>query len=205
MAFQVARQSPSLNMAPSRSMAPSRNAMAEPKPRFFPAVHKVLRSPGTPLDATTLAQVETRFSHDFSRVRVHNDVPAGEAAQAVGARAFTVGHDVVFGDRQFAPRTTDGMRLLVHELTHVVQQSSAAAGADQATAMTSPADSCEQQAEMAARGGVPRVTPLPSPVLCRQPAAGQASPPARPPARPGGRLRRRRRDRRSARISIRST
>ena len=37
-----------------------------------PIVHEALRSPGQPLDAATLAYMEPRFGHDFSRVRVQS-------------------------------------------------------------------------------------------------------------------------------------
>lgn len=40
-----------------------------------------------------------------------------------------MGHDIVFGEGQFAPSLTSGRRLLAHELTHVVQQSAEAPGA----------------------------------------------------------------------------
>ena len=66
--------------------------------------------------------MEPRFGHDFSRVRIHADARAADAASAVGASAFTVGSDVVFGADQHRPRTSDGSRLLAHELAHVVQQ-----------------------------------------------------------------------------------
>src|SRR5829696_8406704 len=86
-----------------------------------PIVHDVLRSPGQPLDPGTRAFMEPRFGHDFGRVRVHTDTKAAESAQAVNALAYTVGHDVVFGADQYAPRTSEGRRLLAHELVHVVQ------------------------------------------------------------------------------------
>jgi hypothetical protein len=89
-----------------------------------PIVHDVLRAPGQPLDATTRALMEPRFGHDFSRVRVHTDAQAFESARAVDALAYTVGRNVVFGSGQYAPETRAGQRLLAHELTHVVQQSS---------------------------------------------------------------------------------
>jgi uncharacterized protein DUF4157/glucose-regulated metallopeptidase M90 len=65
---------------------------------------------------------ETRFGHDFSRVRVHTDGEAAEKAEAVQARAYTLGGDIVFGKGEYAPSTPRGKRLLAHELTHVVQQ-----------------------------------------------------------------------------------
>ena len=48
--------------------------------------------------------------------------PANAAARAVGARAFTVGRDIVFAAGEYAPHTQAGRRLLAHELTHVLQQ-----------------------------------------------------------------------------------
>jgi hypothetical protein len=89
-------------------------------------VHEVLRSSGQPLDAPTRAFFEPRFGVDFSTVRVHADAQAAASARAVGARAYTVGSNLVFGSGHFTPHTTAGQRLLAHELTHVVQQSGGA-------------------------------------------------------------------------------
>lgn len=88
-----------------------------------PIVHNVLSSSGQLLDAGTRAFMEPRFGHDFSRVRVHTDDKAAESARAVNALAYSVGRDVVFGVGQYAPGTSEGKRLMAHELTHVVQQS----------------------------------------------------------------------------------
>ena len=87
-----------------------------------PIVHDVLRSPGRPLDPSTRTYMEPRFSHDFSRVRVHTDAKASDSARAVNALAYTVGRDVVFGAGQYSPQTQRGRKLLGHELTHVMQQ-----------------------------------------------------------------------------------
>src|SRR5437879_1248547 len=93
------------------------------KPNDVPrSVHEVLRSAGQPLDLTTRAFMEPRFEHDFSQVRVHADAKAAQSARSLNALAYTVGHDVVFDAGQYAPRTSEGRRLLAHELTHVVQQ-----------------------------------------------------------------------------------
>jgi len=86
----------------------------------------MLRSPGQPLDAGTRAYMESRFGHDFAQVRVHTDTLAAESARMVDAIAYTIGRDVFFDARQYAPSTTAGRRLLAHELTHVVQQAGAA-------------------------------------------------------------------------------
>ncbi|HVF29048.1 MAG TPA: DUF4157 domain-containing protein, partial [Pyrinomonadaceae bacterium] len=90
-----------------------------------PIVHEVLRSSGDPLEPATRGLMESRFGHDFSRVRTHRDSRAGESARAVNALAYTVGQDVVFGAGQYAPETVSGRKLLAHELAHVVQQRNA--------------------------------------------------------------------------------
>ena len=89
--------------------------------------HAALRSPGQSLNTTTRAFMASRFGNDFSQVRVHTNGEAADAARAVRARAYTVGHDIVFGAGQYAPATRDGKQLLAHELTHVIQQQALAA------------------------------------------------------------------------------
>ena len=66
--------------------------------------------------------MEQRFGCDFSEVRIHLGANADQSTREVSAVAYTVGRDIVFGAGRFAPETTDGRRLLAHELTHVVQQ-----------------------------------------------------------------------------------
>lgn len=91
------------------------------------SVERALASAGKPLDPTIQREMEQRFGHDFSRVRVHTGSAAEQSARDVNARAYTVGHRLVFGTGEFNPRTREGRRLLGHELTHVAQQSGAAA------------------------------------------------------------------------------
>jgi hypothetical protein len=68
--------------------------------------------------------MEQRFGHNFSRVRVHSGAVAEQSARDVNANAYTVGHNIVFGASRFKPGTHEGRRLIAHELTHVLQQSS---------------------------------------------------------------------------------
>lgn len=82
-----------------------------------------LRNGGSPLDAATRGFMESRFACDFSQVRIHTDRPATESADALDARAYTVGQDIAFAAGLYAPSSTAGRTLLAHELTHVVQQS----------------------------------------------------------------------------------
>jgi hypothetical protein len=89
------------------------------------SVDQALAGPGRPLEPTLRQDMESRFGHDFSRVRVHSGAPAEQSAQDVEASAYTVGYNIVFGAGQFQPGSSIGRGLLAHELTHVVQQSTA--------------------------------------------------------------------------------
>jgi hypothetical protein len=84
-------------------------------------VHDALSSPGQPLDPATRNFMESRFERDFAGVRVHTDPQAQRSAQAVQARAYTVGRDIVFGAGQYSPATPSGQSLLAHELAHTFQ------------------------------------------------------------------------------------
>ncbi|WP_177231295.1 DUF4157 domain-containing protein [Amycolatopsis saalfeldensis] len=85
-------------------------------------VPEVLREPGRPLDRAIQAHAEADLRWDFSRVRVHTGDRAASSARAIGATAYTLGQDIVFGAGRYAPGTAEGNRLLRHELTHVRQQ-----------------------------------------------------------------------------------
>lgn len=91
-------------------------------------VHDVVSSVGRALDRSTRTFFESRFGHDFGSVRIHDDERAARSARAVDAEAYTVGSHVAFAAGRYTPRTRDGMRLLAHELTHVVQQSRGVSG-----------------------------------------------------------------------------
>jgi hypothetical protein len=66
--------------------------------------------------------MEFRLGHDFSSVRIHNHQIATQSARRIGARAFTVGENIVLGAAAPLLQTRSGERLLAHELAHVVQQ-----------------------------------------------------------------------------------
>ncbi|HEY4588276.1 MAG TPA: DUF4157 domain-containing protein, partial [Thermoanaerobaculia bacterium] len=127
------------------------------------SIHEVLRSPGQPLDGGTRDFMETRFGHDFSRVRVHTDPRAEESVRAVQAVAYTVGNDIAFDTGRYAPATQQGTFLLAHELTHVIQQGGQPTSRIDKLSMTEPGDAQEREANTAATaviggGRVPSVS-----------------------------------------------
>jgi len=86
-------------------------------------VNNIRSSPGSPLDAGTRKFMESRLGYDFSSVRIHTDERSARSSETINALSYTVGNDIIFGAGQYQPKKIQGMRLLAHELVHVVQQS----------------------------------------------------------------------------------
>ena len=82
------------------------------------------RGGGATLDSGVRAQMESSFGADFGGVRVHNNSQADSLNRSLSALAFTTGNDIFFRQGKYQPGSSDGRRLLAHELTHVVQQNS---------------------------------------------------------------------------------
>ena len=99
------------NLFPDHPLAPGRrqNARASRQDQGE-ATSAAVR--GEPLPASVRESFEGRFGADFSSVRVHADRDAGASALALGARAFTVGRDIVFAPGHFAPHKAAGRELL---------------------------------------------------------------------------------------------
>lgn len=135
---------------------------AGPGPALAPRmVGETLRAPGRPLEGSTRAAMEKGFGHDFGRVRVHTDARAAESARAVGALAYTVGREVVFGAGRYEPETRAGRHLLAHELTHVLQQDGAAS--EGALGVRPADDAFEREGDAVSRqvvDGPPARTPV---------------------------------------------
>ena len=72
-------------------------------------------------------RMESFFAADLSMVRIH----IGHLAVAMGCHAFTFGNHIYFAPGQFNPSTIEGMQMLGHELTHVLQQQCGRAAATQ--------------------------------------------------------------------------
>ncbi len=107
-----------------------------------------LRGGGLPLPPNQRHFFESRMGQDFSAVRIHADSKAADAAQAIQARAFTLGNNIVFNASQYSPDNQEGKKLLAHELTHVVQQGQSQGSSNSAAAAETEADHAAIQAVM---------------------------------------------------------
>ncbi|HXH22485.1 MAG TPA: DUF4157 domain-containing protein [Dehalococcoidia bacterium] len=102
------------------------------------------RGSGATLDEASRKEMEPSFGQDFSDVRVHTDDTADALNRAVQAEAFTIGRDIFFRKGSYSPGSSEGKKLLAHELTHVVQQRDVPVSQD--LTVSSPEDASERQA-----------------------------------------------------------
>lgn len=79
---------------------------------------------GKTLPREMMGHMSSSFGLDFSDVNIHTDNESAEMNKELGAQAFTHGKDIYFNKGKFDPESVQGKKLLAHELTHVVQQSS---------------------------------------------------------------------------------
>lgn len=96
-----------------------------PDGRAHPDVEATIartRGAGGSLDHGVRHRVGAQVGDSLGDVRVHTDETADALARSVSARAFTTGSDVYFARGEYRPGSSEGDRLLAHELSHVVQQ-----------------------------------------------------------------------------------
>ncbi|OQP60574.1 hypothetical protein A3860_32690 [Niastella vici] len=91
-------------------------------PDDFAERMETAKAHGQPLPLDVRAEMGKQFGCDFSTVRVHYDNEAIALASEVNAQAFTHGNHIFFNNGKYEPASTEGKKLLAHELTHIVQQ-----------------------------------------------------------------------------------
>lgn len=83
------------------------------------------RGHGRALGGTVRRDLETAFGTSLGHVRVHDDARSRELSRGMSANAFTTGDDVFLGDVDTA--TPGGMRVLAHEVAHVLEETGSTA------------------------------------------------------------------------------
>jgi hypothetical protein len=112
------------------------------------------RQGGSALQPATRSTLESRMGADLGAVRVHDDSSAQEAAHSINARAFANQNDIWLG----AGESQDDLRLMAHEVTHVLQQSD---GAPQVMRSNGAASSSGSSGGPNPPAGVTPIAPMP--------------------------------------------
>lgn len=158
------------NRAVTRLLAGNMPALRSQRPGLPALALKVMDQPGTPLTSPVRQPLEARLGHDLGHVRIHTDLAASRAARLLGAKAFTWGQHIVFGQGRFSPYTNSGQEVLGHELAHVIQQGRLA-GQKTSRRPDHPLETAARQAgrEMAHGTGPVPVAGAAAPGLARDP------------------------------------
>ena len=101
-----------------------------------------ITSSGTPLPVAVKNPLSRSFSIDLTPIRVHTDARANRMAKSLKTRAFVYGSNIFLGPGE----SPNDLRLMSHEVAHVVQQSS---GAVLQHFTTNHSDAFEAEAEQA--------------------------------------------------------
>jgi hypothetical protein len=126
---QSATEAPAISGRPQaahRKLTP--DMVSEPANEATPEMEQQIssaRGGGDLLPEPVRTELGLQLGADFSNVRIHSGSAAEGMTAGMNARALTVGRDIYFGANQLDPTSREGRRLLVHELTHVVQQGAA--------------------------------------------------------------------------------
>ena len=67
-----------------------------------------LQNKGQPLPESERAFFEPRFGQDLTHVRINTGAQAAQTNASIGARAFTLGNNITFGQGEYQPNTKQG-------------------------------------------------------------------------------------------------
>jgi hypothetical protein len=101
---------------------------------------------GSGLTPAVRTRMEQAFGTSFADVRIHHD----DAATDAGANALTRGRDIHFAPDTYDAARPDGLELLAHELTHVVQQRQGTGEQYQCADLELEGDAAEAEADAVA-------------------------------------------------------
>jgi hypothetical protein len=166
---------------PPIQRTPLNGAVPEPETEEeIAALLREERGHGHPLPPALREQVEATVQAPLAQVQIHTDEAADRLSRNLGAQAFASGHDIFFRHGQFAPHSSAGLRLLVHEAAHVRQQEEGRTnGLPQSGALriNRPGDALEHEADrIAARPLTPAPAATAAP-LALEPAPAPADEP----------------------------
>lgn len=88
--------------------------------------------------------MEGQLGENIGDVRIHTDSDADAHSRRLSAQAFTTGSDIYFSRGSYEPGSPAGVRLLTHELIHVLQHKHAPRSAN--AEITRPHDAAEVEA-----------------------------------------------------------
>jgi hypothetical protein len=119
----------------------------EQRPATTEALQRAASEPSHSVSEPLRNSLERNLGHDFSQIKVHDGPASADAAERIGARAYTLGNDIHLGTEAHGLPRQQFDRLLTHEAVHTVQQGRRTIAPHAGLAVSSPTDTGEQEAE----------------------------------------------------------
>lgn len=104
----------------------------------------------TPIHEPLRGSLGDQLGQDFSHVRVHSGSASADAADLIGARAYTLGTDIHLGKESRGLTRSVFDRLIAHEAIHTVQQGGKAVAPGPGLTVSDPHDAAEREADLMA-------------------------------------------------------
>ncbi len=121
----------------------------ERAPSLLAFAESGVNEPGIALPVGSRAMLENQLGGRFGDVRIHTGPSAIAATRQLDAAAYTLGRDIAFGAGFYAPHTDAGLRLLSHELTHVIQTQNTPKKSAEVAGLSEETEPLEQEARAA--------------------------------------------------------
>jgi hypothetical protein len=111
-----------------------------------PLLQAAAADPSSPLAGSVRRPLERALGRRLDGVRVHSGEASEAAADAIGARAYTIGNDIFLGRQAHSATSAARERMLAHEAVHTVQQGSRAIALRDTLRLGAPDTAAEREA-----------------------------------------------------------
>jgi Domain of unknown function (DUF4157) len=133
-------------VAVARPAAVPHNKTTQPSSALS-GLQRAASEPAQSLSAPLRSSLSQRLNYDFSKIRIHNGPASADAAEQLGARAYTLGNHIHLGAEASRLSAQEFDRLMTHEAVHTVQQGGRTIAPHDGIPMSNPADTSEREAQ----------------------------------------------------------
>ncbi len=133
-------------------------------------IQQATNNGGQTLEPEVRTELEPKFGHSFENIRVFSDEQAATLADNHEANAFTTGTNIYFAREAYQPRTSQGLGLITHEITHALQNQQFGASDNNRPSQAGDAAEIEASSNTSnvLAGGTASISSTPSAAVARQ-------------------------------------
>jgi hypothetical protein len=142
--WEACKNNGSLQRQPGRALGPMTGAVHA---GVVQTLSRAAAEASTPIHEPLRSSLGDHIGQDLSYVKVHSGAASADAAEFIGARAYTLGTDIHLGKESHSLSRSAFDRLIAHEAIHTVQQGGGAVTPHTGLTVSDPHDAAEQEAD----------------------------------------------------------